>query len=403
MANTAYPPVIWVHFVILVAGRAFLDASPDCSGTPKINYKGNKISDSKIKLDRDIHLIRKFLSDNRLPSDDSITALTRVMNTICPVKFPKRKTTSKTVKDLIKANLDAYNKALNANISKHGGILDYYLAPKSTYTRDDSDLLTRRATIFKTKSLAQQLRSDTTGTDPDMAAEPQATDINVDATAPKHDKVRTDISLDDSFGQTMGDLDSHVLSPIQLDTTINELGTRSYAKVANSPGNYSPALAAKSPVPGPDKRKRNNISASSNSDTSSDAPGLKNVKKRSRPASKIPICWGPITCRQVKLRQVRKCITISKLAEFERQKIETHKLSLAQREATPNKDKPCPKRDLSPGTPDSDLASPERKQPVISRFNLDLTDTDMDNSSIISVHSSDFDSDICSKLEKDLT
>ena len=94
---------------------------------------------------------------------------------------------------------------------------------------------------------------------------------------------------------------------------------------------------------------------------------------------------------------------MSKLAEFERQRIETHKLSLAQREATPNKDKPCPKRDLSPGTPDSDLASPERKQPVISKFNLDLTDTDMDNSSSISVHSSDFDSDICTKLEKDLT
>ena len=69
-----------------------------------------------------------------------------------------------------------------------------------------------------------------------MAAEPQATDINVDATAPGHDRVRTDISLDDSFGQAMGNLDSQVLSPIQLDTTINELGTRSYAKVAKSSG-----------------------------------------------------------------------------------------------------------------------------------------------------------------------
>ena len=83
--------------------------------------------------------------------------------------------------------------------------------------------------------------------------------------------------------------------------------------------------------------------------------------------------------------------------------METHKLSLAQREATPNKDKPCPKRDVSPGTPDSDLASPERKQPVISKFKLDFTDSDIDTSSSISVHSSDFDSDMCSKLKKDLT
>ena len=70
MANTAYPPVIWVHFVILVAGRAFLDANPACTGTLRIAYKGNQISDPKIKLDCDIHLIRKFLADNQLPSDD---------------------------------------------------------------------------------------------------------------------------------------------------------------------------------------------------------------------------------------------------------------------------------------------------------------------------------------------
>ena len=146
MANTAFPPVVWVHFVILVAGRAFLDASPGCPGTPKVEYKGNTISDPKMKIDRDIHLIRKFLSDNRLPSDDSITALTRVMNTICPIRFPKRKATSKSVKELIKANLDAYTKAINGKISQYKGIIDDYSAPKSRFTRDDSDILARRTT-----------------------------------------------------------------------------------------------------------------------------------------------------------------------------------------------------------------------------------------------------------------
>ena len=65
--------------------------------------------------------------------------------------------------------------------------------------------------IFRTKALAQQLRSGTSGTDPDMAAEPQVTEIKVDT---KHDNVRTDIGLDDSFGQAMGNLNSQVLSPI---------------------------------------------------------------------------------------------------------------------------------------------------------------------------------------------
>ena len=226
------------------------------------------------------------------------------MNTICPIKFPQRKTTSKSVKDLIRANLDAYNKALNAKISKHGDRLDDYMNPKSTYTRDDSDLLTRRATIFKTKALAQQLRSGTIGTDPDMAAEPQETDINADI---KHDKVRTDIGLDDSFGQAMGNLDSQVWSPNQLDTTMNELGTKTYAQVTTSPGKNSPALADRTPVPGTGKRKHNNLT-SSISDTSTDAPGVRNVKKRSRPIAKIPIIWGPMTGNQVKLRQVKNAL-----------------------------------------------------------------------------------------------
>ena len=402
MANTAYPPVLWVHFVILVAGRAFLDANPACVGTLKVAYKGNLISDPKIKLDCDILLIRQFLTDHRLPSDASITSLTRIMHTICPIKFPQRKTTSKSVKDLVRANLDKYNKILNGRSLRQGDKIDDYSNPKAKHTRDDSDLLTRRSMIFRTKALAQQLRPGTRGTDPNMAAEPRETEIKMDI---KQDKVRTDIGLDDSFGQAMGNLNSQVLSPDQLDTTINELGTRSYAKVATSPGKNSPALANRTPVPGTGKRKHDK-SNSSISDTSTDAPGVRNVKKRSRPVPQIPVIWGPMRGNQVKLRQVKRCVTISQLAgeEIEKmKKIETHKLSLAQREATPNKDKPCPKRDLSPGTPDSDLASPERKQPVISKFKLDFTDSDIDTSSSISVHSSDFDSDMCSKLEKDLT
>ena len=250
MANTAYPPVIWVNFVILVAGRAFLDASPGCPGTPKVGFNGNTISDPKIKTDQDIHLIQRFLSANQLPSDDSFMALTRVMNTICPIQFPKRKTTSKSVKKLIKANLDAYTKVINDKITKHKGTIDDYPAPKSRFTRDHSDILARRATIFRTKSLAHQLRSDPTGSDPDNAAEPQVTDINTDATAPGHDHIRTDISLDDSFGQAMGNLNSQVLSPVQLDTTINELGTRqSYAKAAKSPPAKTAQRWPLSPLP----------------------------------------------------------------------------------------------------------------------------------------------------------
>ena len=79
----------------------------------------------------------------------------------------------------------------------------------------------------------------------------------------------------------------------------------------------------------------------------------------------------------------------------------TSKLSVQQREATPNKIKPCPKRDLSPGSPDSETLSPEHKRPDFDYSSFSSMNSL--NSSMISMHSSDFDTDTCSQIEKEIT
>ena len=57
----------------------------------------------------------------------------------------------------------------------------------------------------------------------------------------------------------------------------------------------------------------------------------------------------------------------------------TTKLSTQQREATPNKVKPCPKRDLSPGSPDSETNSPDHKRPDFDFSSLSSISSQLDN------------------------
>ena len=204
------------------------------------------------------------------------------MEIMTTLRFPKCRTTSKSVKDLIRQDLDKKTTRLNHKISQLGGYIDDYTAPGSHYTIDDLDILARRATVRKTKLLSDQLKTGPSGTDPDNAAEPQVTGSSAESTTPINDPIRTDMSLDDSFGATMGNIDSQVLSPAQLDNTINELGMKSsYANITkSSPSTNSAALAVKTSAPGTDKRKWNNISSSSISDTSTDSPGLSKISEK---------------------------------------------------------------------------------------------------------------------------
>ena len=80
------------------------------------------------------------------------------------------------------------------------------------------------------------------------------------------------------------------------------------------------------------------------------------------------------------------------------------KLSNQQLEATPNKTKPCSKRDLSPGTPDFETASPESKK---LDFNASPEHKKLDFDLFVSFHDSYYNIDSsCSssgKSETDLT
>ena len=142
-----------------MVGRATLSADPSYSGAPNFKYCGNTISDPKTTLDKDILLLQKFIVENNLTLDDTFSTLTRALEIMTTLSFPKRRTTSKSEKDLIRQDLDKKTTRLNDKISELGGYIDNYNAPGSHYTRDDLDILARRATVHKTKLLSDQLKT----------------------------------------------------------------------------------------------------------------------------------------------------------------------------------------------------------------------------------------------------
>ena len=249
---------------------------------------------------------------------------------------------------------------------------------KPTTTVDDSGLTEKMFTKNNQLAECQKCLDDSPkpcnafrGSEAHCAADPQETDIP---------HIRTDISLYDSFSEVMENIESKVLSNSQLDQTMSELdiksepgvdkplilGTAHTVTIDNitpvKPGIDSPVLAGNVPLPEPkhgkDKRKRCNNSNSSISDTSSGSPGLvKQTKKKSKVKTDK---WIP-NMISLKRRGITALTVMADKAskQFTRQ---MKKLSNQQLEATPNKTKPLSKRDLSPGTPDSETASPEPKK-----------------------------------------
>ena len=104
-------------------------------------------------------------------------------------------------------------------------------------------------------------------------ADPWETDIS---------HIRTDISLHDSFSEVMENIQSKVLSNIQLDQTMSLLGCKSEPGV-DKPlvlGIACPVTIDPEPKPGKDKQKCCNDSNSSISDASPCSPDLAKQTKK---------------------------------------------------------------------------------------------------------------------------
>ena len=185
----------------------------------------------------------------------------------------------------------------------------------------------------------------------------------------------------------MAGIDSKMLLPWQLDTTLDELGTEPCAVVPTGPTF--------------EKRKRHDISNSSSGRSSSSIEGIKPDKKKSKA---LLGNFEPLRSKMIKFRKrFPNAQSVSKVATKVYQQLTqgTSKLSLQQWEATPNKIKPCPKRDLSAGSPDSEAQSPDHKRPDFDFSSFSAMSSS--DSSVISMHSSDFDTDTCSQIEKDIS
>ena len=244
---------------------------------------------------------------------------------------------------------------------------------RTRYTKDDSDPLARRSVLLQCKQYTDNLSKAPRAPDATKAAETQGTKSKW-----------TEIDLNASYDATMAGIDSHILSPRRLDTTLDELDIE--------PRTISPT--------GPtfEKRKRHNISSSSSDLSSGSIDGTKPDKKKPKA---LLGKFEPIRSKMIKLgKRLPNAQSVSKVAAKVYQQLTkgTSKLSVQQREATPNKIKPCPKRDLSPGSPDSETLSPEHKRPDFDYSSFSSMNSL--NSSMISMHSSDFDTDTCSQIEK---
>ena len=330
---------------------------------PLISSYGNQICDSATETLYNAHNFRKFVVDNHLTTDDMCLTMARQISIMTTLKI-KDKRPQISAKTLQAVRTSLANSKLKSTTFR------------TRYTKDDNDPLARRSVLLQCKQYTDNLSKAPRAPDATKAAETQGTKSKW-----------TEIDLNASYDATMAGIDSHILSPRRLDTTLDELDIE--------PRTISPT--------GPtfEKRKRHNISSSSSDLSSGSIDGTKPDKKKPKA---LLGKFEPIRSKMIKLgKRLPNAQSVSKVAAKVYQQLTkgTSKLSVQQREATPNKIKPCPKRDLSPGSPDSETLSPEHKRPDFDYSSFSSMNS-LD-SSMISMHSSDFDTDTCSQIEKEIT
>ena len=337
-----------------------LRVNPNPLKLPLISSFGNQICDSATETLYNAHKFRKFVVDNHLTTDDMCLTMARQISIMTTLKI-KDKRPQISDKTLQAVRTSLANSKLKSTTFR------------TRYTKDDSDPLARRSVLLQCKQYSDNLSKAPRASGATKAAETQGTKSKW-----------TEIDLNDSYNATMAGIDSQTLSPKRLNTTLDELGIE--------PRTVSPT--------GPtfEKRKRHNISSSSSDLSSGSIDGTKPDKKKPKA---LLGNFEPIRSKMIKLRKrLPNAQSVSKVAAKVYQQLTkgTSKLSVQQREATPNKIKPCPKRDLSPGSPDSETLSPEHKRPDFDYSSFSSMNS-LD-SSMISMHSSDFDTDTCSQIEK---
>ena len=394
MAHLAHSIHFLIQLVILVVGRSCYRENPH----PELSrYKDVDRKHKNTTYDQafeNVYLIRKFLVKHRVTSDDMCMLILRQIDNMTSPPKTMRPRPTESVIEAVRSSL-ASEKASRLEITM-----------KQTTTVDDSGLTEKMYAKNNQLAECQKCLDDSPkpcnafrGSEAHCAADPQETDIP---------HIRTDISLYDSFSEVMENIESKVLSNSQLDQTMSELdiksepgvdkplilGTAHTVTIDNitpvKPGIDSPVLAGNVPLPEPkhgkDKRKRCNNSNSSISDTSSGSPGLvKQTKKKSKVKTDK---WIP-NMITLKRRGITALTVMADKAskQFTRQ---MKKLSNQQLEATPNKTKPLSKRDLSPGTPDSETASPEPKK---LDFNTSPEHKKLDFDSFVSTNDSYYNID----------
>ena len=232
----------WVKLLILVAGQAMLRVNPNPPKLPLISSFGNQICDSATETLYNAHNFRKFVVDNHLTTDDMCLTMARQISIMTTLKI-KDKRPQISAKTLQAVRTSLANSKLKSTTFR------------TRYTKDDSDPLARRSVLLQCKQYTDNLSKAPRAPDATKAAETQGTKSKW-----------TEIDLNASYDATMAGIDSHILSPRRLDTTLDELDIE--------PRTISPT--------GPtfEKRKRHNISSSSSDLSSGSIDGTKPDKKK---------------------------------------------------------------------------------------------------------------------------
>ena len=386
MANTAplsQTLVTVFKLVVLAVGTTVIRDSVlrDATHPELSRTKTNKFGQTTPDVDRmdRINMIKycNFLSKHGLTLDDNLSAFVsrniQTLPTLFSMATLKHKT-NKTrpspekineIRNFLMKKSDKTNDIFEkAGISNHSGI---------RYTQDDSDLMKSLASKQSIKRQAKTELQTPGSTDAPMAAEPQGTDPIV-----------TDLDLNDScsesFAEIINNTKSYVIPPDEIDHIKTEIldlptgldkpiiGTAHPANIVSiTPvisGTDSPVLTVNTPPPGTDKWKRGSNTSSSISEViiGSPIPTKKRITKKPKSDKYVPKFTtlersGPLTALTNMATDMHSKVT-RKIAN------QIKKLTQTQREATPNISKTKPKRDISIGSPvsDIDLASPEHKK-----------------------------------------
>ena len=155
------------------------------------------------------------------------------------------------------------------------------------YTTDDSDPLTHRSVRFQCKQFTDKLNKAPSAPDATKATETQGTQSKW-----------TEIDLNDSYNAMMDGINSQMLSPRRLNTTLDELGMEPRTVTPNGPTF--------------DKHKRHDISGSSSDRSSGSIDVIKQEKKKSKA---LLGNFEPIRSIMVKLRKrLPNAQSVSKVA-----------------------------------------------------------------------------------------